>query len=215
MVFARYKGQDSKQFTAGRVYVAKPGMDVDETVSYGSLRLKDDTGTDVLVKTDQGTFEFLDEVYAVVVKAFSEFEVGQVVFVEDATNSSEPKLLVAGWGFWDSDHFVILDQTNVFPGVVLMDTLTGEWKTISRVDECLWVSDSVDQPFRSPEEFMFTVSQGNILSEPLVKCSVPLPSFTKDKLYRVYRKRLLDGFIELVDDVGVTQMVSSVFFDEV
>lgn len=70
MIFARYTGMD-KQFTRGKVYPAMLEVESGDIVSYNFIEVISDFGKIVRVHpTLFYSFEFLKEVYAVVVKAF-------------------------------------------------------------------------------------------------------------------------------------------------
>ena len=192
MIFVRYNGADkSLGFTEGKVYVAMPEMESQDAVQFGFIEVVNDHSEKIKVRPVKGDdgetrygFEFLEEVYAVVAKEFEGFKVGQVVVVDNAfswdTKSSPQKALpdfpgdyleynVKGLGRKGADYMILLDRTNVFPGLVVLDESKGSWEKVRCVDECLWISLE-GGPRRSPEEFRFAVSGGEIMVEPLVVC---------------------------------------------
>jgi len=192
MIFARYTGMD-KQFTRGKVYPAMPEVESGDIVSYNFIEVISDFGKIVRVHpTLFYSFEFLKEVYAVVVKAFpspcppcassEDLEVGRVVVLSNAY--SVPLLAdnnkwevasyeVKGFGLRSQSGLEILDRTNLSPGMVIMDVDTQKWETVSIVDECMWVTTHGEGSLRtSPEQFMFAVDrEGDILVEPMVTCT--------------------------------------------
>lgn len=169
MIFARYIGPKALNWTEGRVYFAMAGFEDQGTVDMGQVRLQDDLGTWQEVKTDAGLFLFPDFVYAVVVKPVMTFERGQVVKV---TNASDEFLEVTGHGYLKADSFEVLDRTNVALGNKVRDARNGVWREISRLDDDLNIGfvGAAGSALWPPDEFVFPVSGGSVLSEPLLKC---------------------------------------------
>jgi hypothetical protein len=192
MIFARYKGTD-KGFTMGKAYLAKPEVESADAVSFKSIEVRNDAGQWVRAKPRmdmvEWDFEFLEEVYAVVVREVPDLQIGQVVVVEDAvpeTADAAGAYSVKGVGFVRDDKLVILDRTNVFPELCIMREETGEWVRVRSVDECLWVTVEGLDGRRSPEEFRFAVDRdGDIMVEPLVECvdAEGITKLTKGKRY--------------------------------
>ena len=202
MIFARYTGK-SDNLTRGRVYLARPEIDDGETVGLDLLTIKDDKDQQVKIHPDDEGWEYLEEVYAVVVKdnCDEDWEAGEVVVISDAVDdgSADPLLRVKGVGLYRGSNFVLLDRTNVYPGLVVMESYTGRWVTIRRVDECLWFMANGCEFYRSPEEFRFAVSGNDILTEPLVKCvDAAGESLTEGHLYRLIKTG--SDFVVLKDD---------------
>lgn len=200
-----------RKFTPGKVYLARPDMDGSETVCLDWFEVRTDDGVLVRLKSDDGAFEFLEEVYAVVLRhpVFGSLP-GEVVVLDDADDSL---LSVKGKGLHQSDNFVILDRTNVFPGLVVLDS-TGQWKKVMRVDECLWIMVDGSDIYRSPEEFRFAVSGDDILVEPIVQCIMAdgEPYLTKGKYYRLQWTKD-SGTMVLHDDSGeIREFMSERFF---
>ena len=185
MIFTRYIGSAKDGFTPGKVYLAKPEMDDQTTVGFDFVETTNDDDKVVRVIPGKEQFEYLDEVYAVVVHPFDEFKPGDVVVVDDALGNGTVLLNVKGLGNRSLDDLQILDRTNVFPGVVLMDVASKMWKKVVKVDEALWVAVEGDDVLRSPEEFVFAVADGDILVEPLVVCvdDGGQPGLTKGGFY--------------------------------
>jgi len=233
MIFARYIGTD-KRFMVGKVYLAKPEFEDFSIANFDFIDVKDDSGEMVRVMDrleevgrnlgqpifeHRWDFEFLEEVYAVVAKPFPDFRVGQVVVVEDVAESTEGNktgllFSIKGKGFRISDGFVILDHTNVYPGVMILDLRDGVWEKIRTVDECLWVTVDGGGPRRSPEEFRFAIDRdGDIMVEPKVECvdAVGVQGLTKGNFYYIVREKMepetMDGLpqkmLEVVDDRGL------------
>lgn len=228
MIFARYTGTD-KRFTTGKVYPAKPEIESSDAVGYGFIEVVDDAGENVQVKRraemvpqEDGRaiwdFEFLEEVYAVVVKPFEDFQVGQVVVVDDAEAFSGDQndggrwsrlvYSIKGLGYRSSDCLVLLDRTNVFPGLMILDENTGCWEKVKIVDECLWVVVDGQKDRRAPEEFRFAVDrEGDIMVEPMVECvdASGQPGLSKGTRYYVVReeKEGNQRLLVVVNDAGL------------
>ena len=189
-------------FTTGKVYLAKPEMDGAETVGLDWFEVETDDGVSVRFKPEDALFEFLEEVYAVVLnQEVCGVVPGEVVVVDGA--SPDGLLSVKGEGLYLPDNFILLDRTNIFPGLVIMDSSTGQLKSVSRVDECLWVMMDGGDIYRSPEEFHFAVSGDDILTEPVVRCVMDdgEPELTEGKFYRLLWTRDQDT-VTLCDNSG-------------
>ena len=202
MIFARYNGAPSDSFTGGKVYLAKPEVDGAEMVGLGFLEVTDDAGHIVRVNPDQEQFEYFEEVYAVVVQPFEDLDAGEVVTLDGADENGRMYNL-KGVGYRSAAYFVVLDRTNVFPGLNLLDGVSGRWVRVRQVDECLWVVVGESKKSRSPSEFTFAVANGDILAEPIVRCISDdgEPELTKGKLY-VLRGQDKQGMVIVGDDSG-------------
>jgi hypothetical protein len=200
MIFVRYKGGLSGQLTPGKVYFARPEMDGAEMVGFDFIEVMDDAGEIVRADPAKEQFEFLDEVFAVVLTPLEEMEVGDVTVLDGIDDGM---VNIKGFGLRNKDDLVVIDRTNLFPGVSVLDMSSGQWEKVKRVDECMWVLVDDQDRMRSPTEFRFAVSDGNVLVEPLVKCveAAGEPGLTKGKLY--YLKRTdADGLIVVENDQG-------------
>jgi hypothetical protein len=229
MIFGRYIGSD-KNFTVGKVYPAKPEFE-ESMVSFSSLEMIDDIGAKAIVKqktsfdTINGVtvavptfdFEFLEEVYAVVVKPCEDLEVGRVVVVDDAQPFEGDKkdggkwsrlvYSIKGIGFHSSEYMVLLDRTNIFPGLTILDEMTGKWEQVKSVDECLWVIVDGQKNRRSPDEFRLAVDkEGDIMIEPMVECidDVGQPNISRGMKYYVQSEegKGEDRMIYIINDAG-------------
>jgi hypothetical protein len=234
MIFARYKGVGSThKLTTGKMYLAFEEQDCGDTVSNDFIEVMDDEGKRVrfeaMVLTDPNTgdsfavydFEFFQEVYAVVTIPFGDFKKGQVVVVEEAEFFSGDKkdgdqwkriiYNVKGSGYHSSTYLTILDRTNVFPGITIMNESTGIWCKVKVVDEAVWVVTECSPMRESPEAFRFAVDgDGDIQVEPYARCldnaSGLVGGLTKGKFYRLIREEQIDDperhMVWLVNDYG-------------
>ena len=170
MMFARYKGA-RPGLTEGKVYIAKPQIEDNSMVGLGHLDIQDDDGKIIQIHPEDrtsGQFEFLEEIYAVAIEPFDGFVVGDVVVLSDATDSQQGILYnVKGSGYRDSASVCILDRTNVYPGVVVMEISTGNWVKVRMVDEALWVRVDDAESMRSPRSFGLRYQMGESCQSPL------------------------------------------------
>ena len=207
MMFARYKGS-RMGMTEGKIYIAKPQMEENSVVGLSRLSVRDDDGKVVSVDPESGQFEFLSEVYAVVVKPFDGFLEGEVVVLDDATmkshNCDEILYSVKGLGCRNASSVNLLDRSNVYPGVTVMETVTGNWVKVRMVDEALWLRVGDSEVMRSPEEFRFAVADGDLMSEPVVKCldASGEPNLTVGRYYVVQTTMMASGCIVVRNDRG-------------
>jgi len=212
MIFARYKGAAKNGFTPGRTYVSNAELDSPSVVFSGFVEIIDDHGVTVRVDPEKEQFEYLSEVYVVVVNEFEGYKRGSVLVVDDA-DEDRVKFNVQGYGYRAASDLVILDGTNVFPGVVACDESTGEWKKLLRVDEALWVMPEGGSVMRSPEEFTFAVSDedGELMMEPLVTCveTFNFGLVTKGKRYYLMVTNRGLGMVTIVNDAGVLEMYNA------
>ncbi|MEN6622164.1 MAG: hypothetical protein ABFD50_11510 [Smithella sp.] len=220
MIFARYKGVGvGKNLTPGKMYLAFDEQDSGDTVSNDFIDVLDDEGNKVRfeamvlddpnngVKLAVYDFEFFQEVYAVVTFPFGDFKKGQVVVVDEAEFFSGDKkdgdrwkrivYNVKGYGYHSSNNLTILDFTNVFPGMTIMNESTGIWCKVKVVDEALWVVTECSPMRESPEAFRFAVDgDGDIHVEPYVRClddaNGLIVGLTKGKFYRILREEQID-----------------------
>lgn len=202
MIFARYNGAGAADLTAGKVYLAKPEVNGAETVGFESLEVVDDEGKKRKVNPEDEQFEYFEEVYAVVVKSFEDLDVGDVVVLDGATEDGKMCNLKAV-GYREASYFVVLDRTNVFPGLNVLDCISGRWVRVRRVDECLWIVVSDAEDTRALSEFAFAVADGDILTEPIAKClsATGEPNLTEGNFY-VLRGRTKDGLVIVEGDDG-------------
>ncbi len=202
MIFARYNGAPSEDFTVGKVYLSKPEVNGAETVGFDFLEIITDTGERRRIRPEHEQFEYLEEVYAVVVRAFEDLEAGEVVILDGATENGD-LYHMKGMGYRAATFFVLLDRTNVFPGLNVFDCISRRWVGVRQVDECLWVVVGEEDKTRSPSEFSFAVAGDDILTEPIAKCvsATGKPNLTQGKLY-LLRGRDEDGLLIVEDDDG-------------
>lgn len=204
MIFVRYKGA-SPAFIQGKTYVAKAEMDGPAGLC-SFFEVNNEYGEMIRVGVDEEKFEFLKEVYVVVVHPFNGFCQGDVIVAEDA---SEDGLLlkINGEGYCVASDFIILDRTNVYPGIVVCDSSDGKWKKITRVDEALWVMVQDENTMRSPEEFTFAVSlDEQMMVEPMIKClsNEGLNTLTVGNHYYLLETKENGDFV-VKNDIGVLE----------
>jgi len=201
-MFARYSGARIPNMTVGKIYLAKPEVNGAETIALTTLEVISDSGDVIRVDPEHEQFEYFDEVYAVAAKPFEDIGVGEVITL-DGTTDDGGLYHMKGVGYRDASFLVILDKTNVFPGMSVLDGVSGRWVRVRRVDECLWVTTGDRESFRSPSEFEFAVSGGDLLRDPIVRCvsATGRPNLTEGRLYHL-KGRDKDGMPIIKDDSG-------------
>lgn len=173
MIFAKYKGPMAagENLTLGKIYVGLPEMEDDDTVDFGFFTIVDDTGGTIKTTVAEGKCDYLQSVYAVLVSdtvaKAQGARLGEVVVVE-AISGDHEFVRLAGDGCWKLDNFEILDKTNLYPDMVVLDKWSGEWVRVVMVNESMHISTV--GAFRPPTEFRFAVSGGSVLSRPCVVC---------------------------------------------
>ena len=207
MIFARFKGPEKPgvSLTPGKVYFGRPAVDGSETVDFEFFDVTDDSGGTIRVETAKEEFEFLDEVYAVILAPFEDMQAGDVVVLDGMDGNMAN---VKGFGYQNASGFVVLDRTNLFPGVSVMDLTTGVWEKVRRVDECMWVLVDEQPKIRAPTEFRFAVSGGEVMMEQLAECveatdeAAGTSGLTKGKLYYVKWALAQEELIGVENDEG-------------
>ena len=215
MIFARYKGQDkNKQFIIGKVYFGSPEIDESDVVSMDFVTIRDESGKPVRVVPCEERFDFFDEVYAVALSPFDEFQAGDVVILDGGEINGETFVRIKGQGLRKASGVAVLDRTNVYPGIVVQDVSTGIWEPVMRVDECLWMVVKGQDMIRAPTEFRFAVSHdGELMSVPLVKCidDTGVHSLTKGTIYNLKEIDTYGNFHVKNDEGSVESYLPSRF----
>jgi len=198
MIFARYIGPQTLNWTVGKIYFAMAGVESNLAVDMNVVRILDDAVTWQEVRTDAGVFEFPEFIYAAVVKEVKTLMPGDVVRIVEA---SDGFLEVEKYGYLKADHFEVLDRTNVALGNKVRDTATGIWQKVSRLDNDLMLGFEGRDEMLSPEEFIFPVAGGSVLSEPMLKCVSGVDGeLTEGKVYSPTEER--EGLVIVLDDSG-------------
>ena len=174
MIFARYKGPDvagGGTFTLGKVYFGRPDIEEIDVVSMDFISIVDENSKSVRVYPKEGRFEFMDEVYAVVLHPIDEYVPGDVITLDGGEINGDIYVHIKGQALRKASDVEILDRNNLCPGIMVQDLNTGVWETVGRVDECLWMVLKGQEILRVPTEFRFPVSQdGELMSIPMVRC---------------------------------------------
>jgi hypothetical protein len=216
MIFARYNGIDKQgeHFIVGKVYFGTPEIDGTDVVSMQFITINDESGKPVQVIPTEGRFEFFDEVYAVALKPFDEYQAGDVVILDNGEINGDTYVHIKGLGLRKASEVEVLDRTKVYPGIVIQDVSTGIWEPVMRVDECLWVVVEGQDMFRAPTEFRFAVSyDGELMSVPLVKCvdDVGIHSLTIGTIYHLKEINGDGDFIVKNDEGNIESYMPSRF----
>jgi hypothetical protein len=207
MIFAKYKGPlaEGENLTVGKIYVGVPEMDDDDTVDFGFFTIEDDMGRGIRTTVAEGKFEYLSQAYAVVVGApmvdARMAKLGDAIEVGAIAGDKE-FIRVKDDGCWKLSNFEILDKTNLYPDMVILDLKTNQWVRVSAVNESMWISTG--EVFRPPTEFKFAVSDGSVLVRPCVVCVTDsADGLTKGKHYYLTKASLgANNFYAVINDDG-------------
>jgi hypothetical protein len=201
MIFARYRGPTGEgNFTKGKTYLARPGLDDTDTVDFDRLYIVDDDGERIVADPDNGRFEYLDEVYVALLGKGLAFPQGSIHLANEVSRDGE-YMSVRRIGFLKKEILEILDESTLVPGMWVMDRQTGIWTQIERVDESTWIMPEGFEEMRDPEEFHMAVFEGDVAMEPLVRCcdASGVEGLTVGTIYQLLRTRT-DGMVSLVND---------------
>jgi hypothetical protein len=193
MIFTRYIGTklETPAFTPGKIYTAIPGFSDGGAVDMTQIRLNDDNGVRRIVGVDSGSFDFPEQVCAVVLKPVLVFEKGQVVSiigVDEASEFYEVGIEGKSGAYLKASYFELLDRTNVTPGCVVLHEETRRWLRVTAVDDMLNLH--VELGSFPVTDFRFPVGADGVLSEPLFKCvsaSGAEDELAEGKTYRAER----------------------------
>jgi len=200
MKFVRYKGGVSEgEFTAGTIYKATDELEADAR-SHERFIVRDDKGKRFKFRYDDGYFVELPCIYAVWVCDSGSFEQGEALLIEDG---EDEHFEVAGYGFFNSNCFEVLDGDNLHPHMHVCDPETGRWVEVMRVDEQFGLSTEEDPDrFRTPNDYVFAVSGGSVVDVPLLYCTDATGANLTPE--RAYTPVMTDGDkVVVVDDNGV------------
>jgi len=201
MIFAicqKVEGLDGK-FTVGKVYLAHESMQHEKKlVDMTMLIVIDDEGNRVHVNPDHGQFKYPDSVFGVWVgddKSEVQICKGDIFLIDEA---DEDALHIEDGGFFTKDNFILIDQTNLVPGDMLMDIEDGKWKKVMRVDEAEWVVVEGSSERRELSDFRFAVGGKDLLSEPVAICidAKGLDSLTEGNMYVIKESKELHHLVE-------------------
>lgn len=188
-------------FTKGRVYIAFGVARHEGGVDYSRVAVTDDTGARLTIRADEGSFRFLEAVYAAWVASGDErlrLRTGDVVMVTDA---SDDMLQVEGVGYVLADNLQLLDADVLRAGMVLLDRKDGVWRKVMRIDEAEWVTLEGSEDARPLTDFRFAVSGGEVATQPLVVCrEANGDGLTQGAFYRLIQST--DSTVRVKDDEG-------------
>ena len=151
------------RFTVGRIYIAIDDLE-GEAASRSSFHLSDDYGARVGSRFNDGCFIEQEEVYACCIKSTGDFKAGEIIRASGVDDNS---FHLAGFGWFNSANFEILDSSNLGIGDYLWDEPAGRWAAIRAIrDEDQAVQVNGDKDFRLLDDFSITVEDGAILTCP-------------------------------------------------
>lgn len=184
MVFMKYEGPAGMGFTQGRVYEAQDEVGRTGAVS-SRVKVVDDDGEVRFVSHKDG-FVFPQEVFAVWMRDAPDGTAlaGDVVMVDGADDDTYH---IDGNGRAMKRLLKVLDRTMLLD-VRVLDSRDSYWKKVRSVDDADWISvEGAEGEMRPITEFGFAVSDGGLLSRPVIKCvkTVREGGLTSGKLYEL------------------------------
>lgn len=213
MMFVKYvgSGREGAVLRKGRVYLGRPALEDHAAVDVDKVVVVGDDGSEVSFRPadSEGSFEFLDFVYAVVLRDCGVGAAGDVVRLEGADDDGY--YLVAGKGHHNAAFFEIMDESNLAPGFWVLDLSDGRWRQITRVAACGWVAIEGLSSMRPLTDFAFPVGGGGVLAEPVARCVdvAGEPGLEEGRVYRMTGWDRVGGIVEIVvDDVERSFMES-------
>lgn len=203
MIFAIYKWLSEEpdtgvgQFTNNKLYLASG--DIDSALDIHHLRINDDDGEEVAIDQDNERFEYPEEVFGVIIKSVGSKTVGEVVVINDA---DEDAFQIKDMGFIKAKNIKLLDLTSISLGMMVYDKSDSRWKEVKRIDGCMRLQ--VDDEMRSCTDFIFAVSNKELVKVPMVRClddEAGFDNLTRGSLYQI---KGLDenGLLIINDDAG-------------
>jgi len=151
------------RFTPGRIYIAFDDLE-GEAASRTSFHLPDDYGAKVGSKFSDGHFIEQTEVYVCCIKSTGDFKAGEIV---KATGVDEGSFQLAGFGWFNSTNFEILDSSNISIGNYVWDEPANKWVVIQAIhDDDQAVQVNGDKEFRLLNDFSLPVEDGAITTCP-------------------------------------------------
>lgn len=205
LLFARCSGPVDG-FTVGKVYLADSCMSEGDAVLLDFIEIKNDAGILVRIRAkgkDFGpnakfeSFEIVPSVYGVFISRIRS-PLGKIVVIVEA---SEKSFGTDDKSWYDRSGLTILDHTNIFPGMKVLDTEDKKWKPVVAVNENLWIKTSLEEPFRELRLFQLAIDDdGDIMARPMVKCCNPATGLTVGRHY--YMEEVNGGWIFVRNDSG-------------
>jgi len=176
MKFARYAqtNEGPHAFTIGKIYLAYETAKHEGSADYSRFTITNDDEERVTIETDNNEFKYMDKVYGVWISDNLDYSDGTLTkgtcFLIDGADGD--MLHIENIGNFQATNFEVLDRTNLYPGVKVLNMETLEWTDIARVDDSEWISlrSKPDQRM-APRSVMFAVGSGGILEKPLAICN--------------------------------------------
>lgn len=211
MIFATYEGvKNDDSLTPGNVYIAQLLSKLENGVSVTSLELLDNSQNIVNISPRKGDglfdFKFINECYAVVLfeSSFLNAPCGSILTIIGIEffdilqgDSLHDKIMfnIKGLGWYHREQLMefimLLDINKIFPGFNILDK-NGKWVKISSVNDCLWVNVGRGG-FEDLSNFTLAVDlDGDVISEPYVKCVNKSEGITCGNWYRLIYNTLSD-----------------------
>ena len=208
MIFARYIGGGGPgSFIRKKTYVTKQKNG--DAVNLNDICLFDEEGKRICFDPDTDhRFKFVENVFGVLIKKFCglSWNVGKVVIIDDATTNGKDTyysvLTPPKEVYLDDEYFLLLDHSNIVPGIEVKDAETGLWARVKRVNDAMWVQVEGSDEYRPLTCYELSISDGDIDSIRMVRCinDEGIPVLTNGNQYRVVCEK--DDILEIEADDG-------------
>ena len=175
MKFARYAQTNKPQdFTIGRIYLAYETAKHEGSADFSRFTVTNDNEERVTIETDNNEFKYMDKIYGVWISDNLDYTDGTLTrgtcFLIDGADRD--MFHIENIGNFQATNFELLDKSNLYPGVKVLNLETSEWTNVARVDDSDWISlKSEPEQRRAPRSVMFAVGSGGILEKPLAICN--------------------------------------------
>ena len=175
MKFARYAHTNEPQdFTIGKIYLAYETAKHEGSADFSRFTVTNDNEERVTIETDNNEFKYMDKVYGVWISDNLDYTDGTLTrgtcFLIDGADRD--MFHIENIGNFQAINFELLDKSNLYPGVKVLNLETSKWTDVARVDDSGWISlKSEPDERKAPRSVMFAVGSGGILEKPLAICN--------------------------------------------
>ena len=183
--------QTSGSYIVGKVYIAKPRMEVAGAVDFSLVRIEDETGRLLSFEpTEECGFWFPGSLPVVVTQHMRsnslELLAGDVLTAYNL--STDGQYLNCGSGYVSLERVTVLDGTLLTPEMQVFDDASMDWQEISDVStdptRWMWVRQQESNLFQPVTDFALPVVDGELSTVPLVTSLVDGPDLKKGNLYQ-------------------------------
>lgn len=214
MIFVRYVGEQSEQWTPGKIYFAEPSVSSNsDSRRIEGFFLDDDQGKRCTQHYSRRNFLIEPSFCAAFVKSKGNLILceGQVVVVQRV--DEDGFFHIEGDGYWTGKAFEVLDSTNI---------AVGSWVALPQDDSVVWcrivdvlgtgnqvrVENSLtgEKTVKHLSELRFPVANGAVAAELLWKCVKRTDGeLTEGNLYRPLAENFTEKVVTVKNDAGVVK----------